>query len=149
MTFPVLAFLEGEGTDASGRTIFDVLSFDDAALESTHDFIQWLFPLTEPSSAVPGAPVLSEAEATAIFDSVMAQCTLAAATDRMSAFFRNNDHWLKSADHNHLRITRMIRALRRLRGDGEAEAFKAMILTKVEITGAPISVRSRGYWQTA
>ena len=145
----MLAFLEGEGTDARGRTIFDVLSFDDAALENTHDYIQWLFPLTEPSSTVPDSPVLTEDEATAVFDSVMAQCTLAAATDRMAAFYRNNDHWLKSADHNHLRITRIIRALRRLRGDAEAEAFRAAILAKVDTTGAPISTRSRGYWQTA
>jgi hypothetical protein len=145
----VLAFLEGEGTDARGRTIFDILSFDDAALENTHDFIQWLFPLTEPSTAVPGSPVLTEDQATGICDSVMAQCTLAAATDRMAAFYRNNDHWLKSADHNHLRITRIIRALRRLRGDEEAETFRAGILSKVEATGAPVSTRSRGYWATA
>lgn len=147
--FPVLAFLEGEGPDAHGRTIFEVLGFDDATLEHTHDYIQWLFPLTEPSRAVPGSPVLSEAEATAIFDSVMAQCTLAAATDRMAAFYGRHDHWLKPEDHNHLRITRIIRALRRLRGEGEAEAFRAGILGRVTATGAPISARSRGYWETA
>ncbi|RZJ46529.1 MAG: hypothetical protein EON87_04315 [Brevundimonas sp.] len=146
---PVLAFLEGEGTDARGRTVFDVLSFDDAALEQHHDFIQWLFPLTEPSSAVPDAPVLTEDEATAVFDSGMAQCALAAATDRMAIFYGRNDHWLKAADHNHLRITRIIRALRRLRGDEEADAFRAVVLARVETTGAPVSARSRGYWLTA
>lgn len=98
---------------------------------------------------MPESPVLTEDEATAICDSVMAQCTLAAATDRIAAFYRNNDHWLKAADHNHLRITRIIRALRRLRGDEEAEAFRAAILAKVATTGAPVSLRSRGYWMTA
>ena len=98
---------------------------------------------------MPESPVLTEDEATAICDSVMAQCTLAAATDRIVAFYRNNDHWLKAADHNHLRITRIIRALRRLRGDEEADAFRAAILAKVTTTGAPVSLRSRGYWMTA
>lgn len=93
--------------------------------------------------------MLTEDEATAVFDSGMAQCALAAATDRMAIFYGRNDHWLKAADHNHLRITRIIRALRRLRGDEEADAFRAVILARVETTGAPVSARSRGYWLTA
>ena len=56
---PIVTFLEGEGPDDRGRSLFDVLAFDDAALERNHDFIQWLFPLPEPSSAVPDAPVLT------------------------------------------------------------------------------------------
>lgn len=145
----VLAFLEGEGPDARGRTIFDALALDDATLERTHDVIQWLFPLTEPSSAAPDAPVLTADEAVAVRDSSMAQCALAAATDRMERFYRETHAWLTSADPNHLRITRIIRALRLLRGDGEADAFRDMILARVEATRAPINARSRGYWTTA
>ena len=146
---PVVAFLEGEGPDARGRTLFDVLGFDDAALERTHDFIQWLFPLPEPSRAVPDAPVLSADEMQAVHDSILAQCAMAAATDRMEAFYRATHGWLRPHDHNHLRITRIIRSLRLLRGDAEADAFRAAILSMVEATGAPVSARSRGYWQTA
>lgn len=145
----VLAFLEGEGPDAGGRTIFDALALDDATLERTHDVVQWLFPLTEPSGAVPDAPVLTPDEARAILDSVMAQCALAAATDRMERFYRDTHDWLMPSDHNHLRITRIIRSLRLLRGDGEADAFRDMILARVEATRAPINARSRGYWTTA
>ena len=146
---PVVAFLEGEGPDARGRTLFDVLGFDDAALERTHDVIQWLFPLPEPSRAVPDAPVLSAGEMQAVHDSILAQCAMAAATDRMEAFYRATHGWLQPHDHNHLRITRIIRSLRLLRGDAEADAFRAAILSIVETTGAPVSARSRGYWQTA
>lgn len=146
---PVVAFLEGRGPDARGRTLFDVLGFDDAALERTHDFIQWLFPLPEPSGAVPDAPVLTADDMRAIHDSILAQCALAAATDRMEAFYRAAHGWLRPHDHNHLRITRIIRSLRLLRGDAEADAFRAAILSMVEATRAPVSARSRGYWQTA
>ena len=147
--FPVLAFLQGEGVDSRGRSVFDVLGLDNAALERTHDYIQWLFPLPEPSSAVPDAPVLSAGEIEAIRESGLAQIALAAASDRMDAFYRMTHDWLMPNDHNHLRITRIIRSLRLLRGDAEAEAFKAAILARVEATRAPVSARSRGYWQTA
>jgi hypothetical protein len=146
---PVVAFLEGEGPDARGRTLFDVLAMDNGALERTHDYIQWLFPLPEPSRAVPDAPLLGAADVRAIHDSVLAQCALAAATDRMDAFYRATHDWLMPNDHNHLRITRIIRSLRLLVGDDQADAFRAAILARVEATRAPVSARSRGYWQTA
>ena len=146
---PILAFLEGEGPDARGRGLFEVLAFNDVALEQTHDFIQWLFPLTEPSAAVPDAPVLTPEEVRAIRDSGMAQCALAAATDRMDSFYRATHDWLMPNDHNHLRITRIIRSLRLLRDDEHADAFRAAILARVDETRAPISARSRGYWMTA
>ena len=146
---PILAFLEGEGPDARGRGLFEVLAFNDVALEQTHDFIQWLFPLTEPSAAVPGAPILAPEEVQAIRDSGMAQCALAAATDRMDSFYRATHDWLMPNDHNHLRITRIIRSLRLLRDDEHADAFRAAILARVDETRAPISARSRGYWMTA
>jgi hypothetical protein len=146
---PIVAFLEGEGPDAAGRTLFEVLAMDNAALERTHDFIQWLFPLREPSRAVPDAPALTDDEVEAIRDSSMAQIALAAATDRMTAFYGMTHDWLMPSDHNHLRITRIVRSLRLLVGDDQADAFKAAILSRVEATRAPVSARSRGYWTTA
>ncbi|WP_374512979.1 opioid growth factor receptor-related protein [Brevundimonas sp.] len=145
----VLAFLEGEGVDGRGRSLFEVLALDDAALERHHDFIQWLFPLDEPSAAVPDAPVLDPAGAAAVRESTLAQCALAAATDRMDRFYRRTDQWLRPNDPNHLRITRIIRSLRLLSGDAPADAFRDAILWRVEATRAPVSARSRGYWATA
>ena len=146
---PILMFLEGEGADARGRTLFKVLAMDDVALEHTHDFIQWLFPLPEPSAAVPGAPVLTPGEIQAIRNSELAPLALAAATDRMASFYRTTHDWLMPNDHNHRRITRIIRSLRLLVGDAEADAFHAFILARVAATRAPVSARSRGYWATA
>ena len=145
----VLAFLEGEGVDAAGRTLFEVLAFDDAALERNHDFIQWLFPLDEPSAALPDSPVLDPASVAAIHASNLAQSALAGAAERMEVFYRRTGQWLRPHDHTHLRITRIIRSLRLLRGDVEADAFRDVILWRVEATRAPVSARSRGYWQTA
>ena len=145
----ITACLEGEGPDGQGRTLFEVLAMDNVAVERNHDFIQWLFPLREPSRAVPDAPVLTDAEVEAIKNSGMAQYALAAATDRMDAFYRATHDWLMPNDHNHLRITRIIRSLRLLVGDEQADAFRDAILSRVQTTRAPVSARSRGYWTTA
>lgn len=146
---PVVAFLEGEGTDARGRSLFQVLAMNDVAIEHTHDFIQWLFPLPEPSAAAPDAPVLTPGEVQAIRVSELAPLALAAATDRMASFYGSTHDWLMPNDHNHRRITRIIRSLRLLAGDAEADAFRAFIMARVEATRAPISARSLGYWATA
>lgn len=146
---PIVMFLEGEGTDARGRSVFDILAMNDVALERTHDFIQWLFPLPEPSSAVPDSPVLSPEDIQAIRISELAPMAMGAATDRMAAFYQSTHDWLMPNDHNHRRITRIIRSLRLLVGDAEAEAFHAFIVARVEAAQAPVSARSLGYWATA
>jgi hypothetical protein len=146
---PVLAFLEGEGRDARGRSVFDVLAMNDAAIEHTHDFIQWLFPLPEPSAAVPESPVLTADDIEAIRASDLAPIALSGATDRMTAFYRSTHDWLMPNDHNHRRITRIIRSLRLLVGDAAADGFRDMILARVAETRAPVNARSRGYWATA
>ncbi|WP_439477002.1 opioid growth factor receptor-related protein [Brevundimonas sp.] len=146
---PIVMFLEGEGTDARGRTVFEILAMNDVALEQTHDFIQWLFPLPEPSAAVPGSPVLAPGDIQAIRVSELAPIALAGATDRMIAFYQTTHDWLMPNDHNHRRITRIIRSLRLLQGDEAADAFRDAILERIEATRAPVSARSRGYWATA
>ena len=52
-------FLNGTGPDHEGRYLRDIWDFDDKAIEQTHDFIQWMFPLREKSMSVPGVPTLS------------------------------------------------------------------------------------------
>ena len=56
----VLRFFSGEGTDSRGRPLGQILNWSDDELERTHDFIQWLFPLVEPSGFNVHAPVLDD-----------------------------------------------------------------------------------------
>lgn len=144
---PVTDFLTGQGRDGAGRTADQVLAFDDGRLEARHDFIQWLFPLTEPSAAVPGSPVLTLADVAAIRADPRAQATLTAAASRMRAFYEGSDHWLRPSDHNHLRITRIIRSLRLLVDDAAADAFRAAVLARAD--GTPVGPTSRAYWASA
>lgn len=149
MSSPVFAFLTGTGTDGAGREVFDVIAFDDPAIEQVHDFIQWLFPLRERSGANPGAPVLTQEDVEGIRASFSAQAALAAATDRLAIFYYRNGHWLTASDHNHLRITRIIKSLRLLRGDALADAFRDLILARVAEAGDPVGKPTLGFWARA
>ena len=55
----LIRFYDGTGTDHRGRTLADIHAYDHDALERHHDFIQWLFPLPEPSPVNPLAPRLT------------------------------------------------------------------------------------------
>jgi hypothetical protein len=145
----IVDFLEGRGPDGAGRMIEAVLAFGPAALERHHDFIQWLFPLPEPSRAVAGSPVLGAQDIRIIRRSAAAQQHLAQAQVLMSRFYLEGSDWLRMTDHNHLRITRIIRSLRLLVGDAAAEAFRETILRRVDAAGGPVSGVSRAYWLAA
>lgn len=145
----IVTFLEGEGRDGRGRTLSDLLAFGDEDMERHHDYIQWLFPLGTPSRAVPGSPVLSTADIAAIRASPACQRNLAQATARMIRFYAENDHWLVPFDHNHLRITRIVTALRTLVGQEAAGDFHGAIVRRVAETGRPVAQSSRKHWDEA
>lgn len=145
----IVDFLEGSGPDNAGRPVNEVLAFGLGALESRHDFIQWLFPLAEASRAVPGSPILKAAEIQTLKASALAQANLAAARKRMAWFYEWTDHWLQPGDHNHLRITRIIKSQRLLVGDAEADQFRARILAKVSRLDADLSQVTRQHWAGA
>jgi hypothetical protein len=146
---PVQAFLAGSGPDGAGRHLSQVLAFDDARIEGVHDFIQWCFPLREASLAVPGAPVLSRAEAEAIRGDPVALSGLRAALGRMTRFYAETDGWLRSHDHNHLRITRILTALSDLLGAEAAGEFHAFVTARNAGAGGPINPVSLRYWESA
>ncbi|WP_232628095.1 opioid growth factor receptor-related protein [Methylobacterium sp. Leaf118] len=143
---PIHAFLAGQGRDGSGRRLADVLAFDDARIEGVHDFIQWCFPLAEASRAVPGAPVLTEAEAAAIRADAAARRGLGEVLARMARFYADTDFWLRPYDHNHLRITRILTAVRDLLGGETAAAFHAQVTERNRAAGAPINGDSLAFW---
>ena len=146
---PIHAFLAGDGPDGSGRRLDTVLAFDDARIEAVHDFIQWCFPLSEASRAVPGAPVLGAAEAAAIRADPRARDGLRAALARMRRFYADTDLWLTPHDHNHLRITRILTALRDLLGDAPARAFHTFVTARNAAAGSPINAASLRFWAAA
>jgi hypothetical protein len=147
-----LRFYRSEGPDSEGRTLEEILGWDDDALETTHDYIQWLFPLPERSAFNPRAPVLTEAEMAAARGDERVQQNLRRAQDRMRVFYRvtpEREHlpkaWACSVDHNHLRITRILRSLRLLGREQEAEA----LYRDLSRFDAPVDERAKRFWREA
>ena len=140
-------FLNGTGPDHQGRYLRDIWDFDDKAIEQTHDFIQWMFPLREKSMSVPGVPTLSVEDIETIRASEVARINLEKSAQWYLEFLQRNDHWIKAYDHNHLRITRAIKSLRLLVSQETAEAFLNSVFT---ITGDRIENVGQdaiGFWK--
>lgn len=124
----ILPFYRNEGPDSEGRMLDEILSWDDSRLESVHDFIQWLFPLEEASSANPDATILTVEEIAAMKEDPLIQKNLIKSFDRMMKFYgfgktSSQKHWLTPHNHNFLRITRILKSLCLLGQRERAESF--------------------------
>jgi len=82
----LLAFYRG-GRDTEGRTLDQILAWDDVELEYVHDYIQWLFPTTRRSAFNPVAPVLTDEVISFFRRDGALRDRLLAAFDRMLRFY--------------------------------------------------------------
>lgn len=160
----LIQFMRGEGSDHQGRTLDEILAFDDFWLEHTHDFVQWLFPIPEASRANPMAPVLTEEDRAFFKRHGDLRQQQRRALDRMLAFYglarRNGviealpglnprDHiWLKAGGHNHLRITRIIRSMHYCHQPQLAAELQAAFISIGQTKGF-VSERTISYWRMA
>ena len=162
--------------DPSGRTLASILFYKDAELENHHDYIQLLFPLPEASPFNPFAPVIDEPTFTAFRSSPELRSQLLQAWIRMLHFYGfiytptakvgqqvqlgdgfwgkqgKGRRWLMRFNHNHLRITRILRSLRVLGSEEQAEEFWAALLRLRElrrVSVVEIGDRSYMYWERA
>lgn len=164
----LLRFYRGAGPDHRGRRLDDVLAFDEARLESTHDYIQWLFPLPEPSGANARAPLLSAADREAFATDPALRAALVRSLDAMLAFYglerrggpgggsvvRGPRYGERSADwlgrpHNFLRVSRILRSLALLGCAPEARALLGCLEGIRRENAEAIGEETLGYWRRA
>jgi hypothetical protein len=168
----IVSFYSG-GQDDRGRTLEAILAWDDSRLESTHDYIQWVFPTNVPSAVNPSAPLVTGQTAQAFASSPELRDRLRRALDRMLSFYglarSGSDagdvaifvdesrfasraaNWLRPGNHNHLRLTRILQCLWILGLRAEAEALQRCLLT--DIAEGPgrygITRETREFWSEA
>ena len=145
----IVSFLEGKAPDHRGRILAMLLQQTDHQAETTHDYIQWLFPLNEPSRSVNGVPVLTELEIDEIRQISLAQANLAKSARWFLGFLERNDHWIIKYNHNHLRITRVIKSLRLLASDKAADEFRDKVLALAGDNLNLVDQKARGFWRSA
>ncbi|KAI1421474.1 opioid growth factor receptor conserved domain-containing protein [Xylaria sp. FL1777] len=159
------------GPDAYGRKLDDILDWSDDRLESQHNYIQTVFPLPEGSGFGHLAPVVDEETMLIFTHSPELRRNLLRTLKRMLAFYgfhaedKEGDdfqliitpskdcepgfsRWVARVDHNHLRITRIIRSLRVLGLESAAWDFYAALIEVYETRGI-ISSSSIGFWTRA
>ncbi len=139
----ITQFYHGDALDHRGRSLDDLQTQTLDGLERTHDYIQWLFPLPERSSASPDAPLLSPEDIRAFGESEELRGNLERSLFVMLRFyglemtgdpgsleihrsdtFEARRHvWLNPFNHNFLRITRILRCLRLLGCEEHARAL--------------------------
>jgi hypothetical protein len=160
----IARFYKGESADDRGRTLDAVLAWDDDRLEAVHDYIQWLFPLDEPSRFNPSAPLLTPGDRAAFRQPVLA-ANLRRALERMLAFYgfalqptmpprvTRSDQWqdrsavwLHPGNHNLLRLTRIIRSLALL---GQPEPARALYDALRKECEGRVTAVTLEYWKEA
>lgn len=160
----LIKFFRGDGTDHAGRTLEDILALDDFWLEHTHDYLQWLFPIPEPSQYNARVPVLTKADVACFRTDRHLRTQQIRALDRMLAFYgleRRDEGifplpglnmrthiWLKPAGHNHLRITRIIRSLQHCSQPELALRLQSAVIELGQSVGQ-VSEKSLNYWRNA
>jgi hypothetical protein len=178
---PIIAFYRDGAPDDRARTLAQILAWDDGRLEAVHDFIQWLFPLPEPSGANPSAPTLDDATIAAFHATPEMQQRLRQSFDRMMRFygfawsappsrssgpaapasapapglvrapdFRTQARtWLHPGNHNHLRLTRILRSTLLLGLEAESKALFGALNALYREHPDRIPARTHAFWSSA
>jgi|SRR5690606_23393420 len=129
----ITEFYLHDGIDNKNRTLNDYLRFSYENLETTHDFIQWMFPLNETSNYNELAPILTKDDINIIIDN-NGQQKIINSFLFFYDFLLENRSWIYSIpNHNWLRISRVIKCLRLFNLDSFAQSFHQanMILMKL------------------
>jgi hypothetical protein len=165
----ILDFYNGAANDR-GHALDDLINKkDDQFLENEHGWIQWAFPDSEPSSYHPTAPLLTEVITRAFHSNATLQQKLFSIFKRALRFYglvideksgvvskgknfnERSAIWLKANDHNHLRISRILRSLKALQAPvpgvaSWSESFFRCLKT-IQQEGPVINTQNFSYWQ--
>ena len=145
----IVGFLEGVTPDNHGRLLSHIHQFSDEQMETTHDYIQWLFPTDQASQSNYSAPVLSPFDIEDLQQSKRALANLKISAEWFLGFLSRHNYWISRYNHNHLRITRVIASLRLLAGDDDADQFLASILELVKGKEGQIGQKPIQFWMKA
>jgi hypothetical protein len=166
MPADIIEFYRSAAADGEGRRLDEILAWDYIRLELIHDFIQWLFPLPEPSQFNDDAPVLTSKQIQLFHADASLRENLLRSTEKLLGFYGfelvNEPRLeIKESDlfalrepvlyggfnHNHLRVTRILRSLTIL---GLPEIAKLFLLRlNASDHHGTLPQESLGYWSAA
>lgn len=158
------AFYRNEGKDVEGRTLTNIWGFSFKQKEAAHNYIQWLFPLPEkskhnfkgPQPTLEMFEELNKDPAIRLnmlhsFKVMLNFYGLKLKKDgtvvQTKSFKTKKNNWLKAGDHNHLRISRIIRSMKLFGFEAEAQAFYVRLLKINKAYPGKVSPSSLKFWK--
>ena len=145
----IYKFLKGLEPDDKGRLIHQIWDFSDTEIEGTHDFIQRIFPLNEPSTMSLNKFYVEDS---ALIERIRMDPIITnnfiASKNFFLGFLSRNDHWQRYHNHNQLRITRIIKSLLLFVSRDEAESFYKNVLSLIN-SNASIPTKAYEHWDHA
>lgn len=120
----IIDFYEGNKPDKCRHFLTDIWTYSFKRLEDGHDYIQWMFPLNEPSAHNLDAPILTDEDITRFQTSPSLKWRLMTSVHVFMMFLHFTvENWINEYDHNHLRITRVLKCLILMGLVNQAEAL--------------------------
>jgi hypothetical protein len=168
----LLSFYAGTRPDDHGRWLSEIQLWSDRELEQVHNYIQWLFPLAERSGFNVDAPILDAKVIEEFRSRSNLRHNLQTSFRRMLGFYgleiedigeltvvrapsfaERAENWISPSNHNHLRITRILKSLKLLGLESEADAFFECLADIYRVESAKavpkISEVTFRFWQSA
>jgi hypothetical protein len=160
----LIDFYRGDGTDSRGRKLASLWEYSDSQMEGIHDFIQWMFPLREPSRFNPDAPLLTDADVAAFHADPRLRSNLLRSFETFLAFlglsyadgqvtkasdFEPKRGVFEHPNHNWLRITRVLASTRILGLETPSRAFLAFLEGLHDSGAVKFPAETFHYWENA
>jgi len=158
-------FYRQKKLDITGRNFSDMIDFNDAELEETHDYIQWLFPLPEVSQFNQDAPVLSQQDIEEFKTDPVLKQNLDRSYKTMISFYgfeedektkrvsrspdfkKSAENWLTPANHNFLRISRILRCLSLVGAEDKSKQFFDALKSVYAENPSVIGEKTFSFWK--
>ncbi len=142
-------FFLNKAPDHKERMLNDIYKFSDNEIEATHDFIQIIFPLAEPSYWSSNKYFIeSQQEVEFLSKNKNVREVILKSASWYITFLKRNNHWKHRNDHNLKRITRMIKSVRLIVGNIEADNVKKEIIS-IENIEKLVGKKSFQCWKKA
>ena len=106
----IISFLEGASANGEGLTLAQIWEFDDEQIERNHSFIQWVFPTDLKSGSNNLSAVLSVTELEMLQNNDAIARNIEKSISWFLSFLSKYNHWITNYNHNHLRVSRIIRS---------------------------------------
>ncbi|HCE1882312.1 hypothetical protein HJ057_22350 [Vibrio parahaemolyticus] len=160
----IARFISGKAPDKFGRNVEQFLAYNHFWLEHDHKYIQVLFPIDEGTKFNQYAPLVTQADRDAFANSEELRVAHLKVLDLLLEFWGlhrdgcqissllalspANYVWLKSHDHNQLRLTRAIRSLYLLGNEQIAANLCDFLVAAAKETDM-VSDKTVEFWRNA